>query len=108
VARAVIFHDAALAAIAGPVCDVITTAKRDLKVGEVLDGIGGFTSYGVLENYEVSRMERLLPMGLSEGCRLKTNVHKDQPLAYSDVELPQGRVCDQLREKQEAFFTIPA
>jgi predicted homoserine dehydrogenase-like protein len=44
----VLFQDAALAPIAGPVCDVITAAKRDLKAGEVLDGIGGFASYGLL------------------------------------------------------------
>ena len=34
VARAVLFHDAAVTPIAGPVCDVVTIAKRDLKAGE--------------------------------------------------------------------------
>ena len=45
-ARAVLFGDAGLAPLAGPVCDVVTTAKRDLRAGEVLDGIGGFMTYG--------------------------------------------------------------
>ena len=30
--------------------DVITRAKKDLKAGDVLDGIGGFLTYGIAEN----------------------------------------------------------
>ena len=104
VARAVLFHDAAATPLAGPVCDVITTAKRDLKVGEVLDGIGGFTCYGVLENFEVSKAEKFLPMGLSEGCRLKRDIYKDHVITKNDVELPKARLCDKLREDQDLLF----
>ena len=102
VARAVLFQDAALAPLAGPVCDVIAMAKRDLKAGEQLDGIGGFTCYGVLENSETCRAADLLPMGLSEGCRATRDVPKDRPLTYADVELPAGRLCDRLRAEQSA------
>jgi predicted homoserine dehydrogenase-like protein len=105
VARAVLFGDAAIAPIGAPVCEVLTMAKRNLAAGEVLDGIGGFTCYGVLENMEVSRRGNLLPMGLSEGCRLKREVPKDQPLSYDDVELPPGRLCDKLREEQNRYFS---
>jgi len=104
VARAVLFEDAAVAPVGGPVCDVITAAKRDLKAGEVLDGIGGFTCYGMLENYDVSQREHLLPMGLSEGCRLKCDIPRDQVITYNDVEVPQGRLCDKLRAEQRAYF----
>jgi predicted homoserine dehydrogenase-like protein len=104
VARAVLFQDAALAPIGGPVCDVITAAKRDLLAGEVLDGIGGFTSYGLLENSEVCQAEELLPMGLSQGCRLKRDIPKDQVLTVEDVELPLGRLCDRLWAEQTATF----
>jgi predicted homoserine dehydrogenase-like protein len=104
VARAVLFQDAALTPLAGPVCDVITAAKRDLKAGEMLDGIGGFTSYGLLENSEVCRTENLLPMGLSEGCRLRRDIPKDQVVTYDDVELPEGRLCDKLRAEQTTYF----
>jgi predicted homoserine dehydrogenase-like protein len=107
VARAVLFQDAALTPLAGPVCDVITAAKRDLKTGEVLDGIGGFTSYGLLENSDVCQSENFLPMGLSEGCRLKKDIPKDQALTYADVELPEGRLCDELRAEQTAYFVPP-
>ncbi|HID63288.1 MAG TPA: NAD(P)-dependent oxidoreductase [Anaerolineae bacterium] len=108
VARAVLFQDAAVAPIAGPVCEVITTAKRDLKAGEVLDGLGGFTCYGLLENSEVCQAENLLPMGLSPGCRLKRDVPRDQVITYADVELPAGRLCDKLQAEQNAYFASQA
>ncbi len=104
VARAVLFNDAAVAPIAGPVCDVITIAKRNLAAGEVLDGIGGFTCYGDIENYGVSREENLLPMGLSEGCYLKRDIPINQAISYSDIRLPEGRLSDKLRADQNAHF----
>ncbi|MBC7250175.1 MAG: Gfo/Idh/MocA family oxidoreductase [Anaerolineae bacterium] len=104
VARAVLFHDAAVAPLGGPVTEVITVAKRDLKAGEALDGLGGFTCYGLLENAEVCHAENLLPMGISPGCRLKRDISKDQVITYDDVELPEGRLCDQLRAEQMKYF----
>jgi len=108
VARAVLFHDPTVAPRGGPVCDVLTIAKRDLKVGEVLDGIGGFTCYGTIDNAEVTWRENLLPMGVSEGCRINRDIPKDQPITYNDVELPPGRLCDKLRAAQNAHFGAPA
>ncbi len=104
VARAVLFHDAATAPIGGPVVDVITVAKQDLKAGEVLDGIGGFHTYGDTENHTVCREENLLPMSLSEGCRLVNDLPKDQALTYEDVVLPEGRLVDRLRDEQAKMF----
>lgn len=104
VARAVLFHDATVAPIGRPMCDVITVAKRDLEVGQTLDGIGGFTCYGVIDNAAISRADDLLPMGLSRGCRLKKAVAKDQAIRYGDVELPEGRMSDRLREEQNRHF----
>jgi predicted homoserine dehydrogenase-like protein len=88
VARAALFRDTVLATD-GPIrVEVMATAKRDLKAGEVLDGIGGFLSYGVCENAWTSADEGLLPMGLSEGCTLVRDVPKDAALTYADVAIP--------------------
>jgi predicted homoserine dehydrogenase-like protein len=108
VARAVLFRDPTVTPAGNPMCDVIAIAKRDLGVGEILDGIGGFTCYGTIENADVARIAGFLPMGLSEACRLRRAVRKDQAILHSDVDLPQGRVCDALRAEQEAFFPLPA
>ena len=106
VGRAVLFNDAATAPIGGPVVEVITLAKRDLKAGEMLDGIGGFTCYGITENAEVAYADNLFPMGLTEGCRLKRGISKDQAVTYEDIELPQGRLCDKLRSQQNEHFLL--
>jgi len=104
-ARAVLFKDPAVAPLGGPVCDVITVAKRDLKSGEVLDGIGGFTSYGMIENSEICRSENLLPMGLSEDCTLKRGISKDEVITCEDVDMPEDRLCVRLREEQNTYFS---
>ncbi|MBD2461551.1 Gfo/Idh/MocA family oxidoreductase [Oscillatoria sp. FACHB-1407] len=110
VARVVLFKDAVMAPIAGPKVDVITTAKIDLKAGETLDGLGYYMTYGECEKAEIVQAERLLPIGLAEGCRLKRDIPKDQALTYDDVEIPEGRLCDKLRAEQDAYFgaKVPA
>jgi predicted homoserine dehydrogenase-like protein len=104
VARAVLFNDAATAPLGAPVVDVITVAKQDLKAGDVLDGIGGFHVFGDTENHHVSAAGNFLPMSLAEGCRLKTDIAKDQVLSYEDVVLPEGRLVDRLRNEQNNMF----
>jgi len=105
VARAVLFQDAAVAPRGEPVADVVTVAKRDIRAGETLDGIGGFTCYGMIDNYETSRGNDLLPMSLAEDCRVKRDIRKDEAIQFSDVSLPEGRLVDRLRNEQIRHFT---
>lgn len=104
VARAVLFQDPTVTPIGGPVVDVISIAKRDLKAGEELDGIGGFTCYGVVEKYGVSREQDLLPIGLSGGCKLSRDIAKDKPISYADVTRSEAKLSDQLRTEQDTLF----
>jgi predicted homoserine dehydrogenase-like protein len=106
VARVVLFKDAVMAPIGAPKVDVVTTAKIDLKAGETLDGLGYYMTYGQCETSEITQTERLLPIGLAEGCRLKRDVPKDYVLTYDDVEIPEGRLSDKLRAEQDAHFAI--
>lgn len=104
IVRAVDFADAALSPPAGQRVDVVATAKQDLKAGHTVDGLGGYDTYGVAESSPVTRSERLLPMGVAEGCTLVRDVAKDAVLTYDDVTLPPGRLVDALREEQEKLF----
>ncbi|MFM7447534.1 MAG: NAD(P)H-dependent oxidoreductase [Leptolyngbyaceae cyanobacterium] len=104
VARVVLFQDVVLAPIAEPLVDVVAVAKTNLEAGSILDGIGYYMTYGQCENSEIVQNERLLPMGLAEGCRLKRDISRDQVLTYDDVELPPGRLCDKLRSEQNSYF----
>jgi predicted homoserine dehydrogenase-like protein len=100
----VLFGDAAVTPLHGPVCDVITVAKQNLRAGDELDRLGGFSCYGVLENSEISRAERLLPIGLAPGCQLTRDIARDEPIGYRDVVLPHNRLSDRLRAEQDRVF----
>lgn len=106
VGRAVLFRDDPVKPIAGPVCDVVTIAKRDLKAGETLDGIGGYLTFGGIDNTSVAMRDNLLPIGLSEGCVLKRDLPMDAGVTFDDVVLPQGRLSDRLYAEQVEHFGL--
>ena len=83
---------------------MITTAKIDLKAGEILDGLGHYMTYGQCENADVAKKENLLPMGLAEGCKLKRDMNKDDVITYGDVELPKDSLTVKLRIEQDKHF----
>jgi predicted homoserine dehydrogenase-like protein len=107
VARAVLFHDATITPLGAPTVEVLTTAKQDLVAGTVLDGLGGYDYYGQAERADVTAAEGLLPVGVAEGCRLLRDVAKDEVIGYADVELPAGRLVDELRAQQAAELPVP-
>jgi predicted homoserine dehydrogenase-like protein len=104
VARAVLFRDAAIAPLGPPLVEVVAAAKVDLEAGQELDSLGGYLTYGLAENTGVAAAERLLPIGLAEGCVLRRDVAKDKVLTQDDVEIPGGRLIDELRAEQAARF----
>jgi predicted homoserine dehydrogenase-like protein len=106
IARAVLFNDATVSPLGGPRVEAITTIKRPLPAGHVLDGLGGYDTYAQAERADVTRAERLLPMGVAEGCRLRRQVGIDEVITYDDVELPTGRMVDELRAEQEELFPL--
>jgi predicted homoserine dehydrogenase-like protein len=100
IGRAVLYGDSTVAPIAGPVCEVIALAKRDMKAGERLDGVGGFCAYGLIDNTEKARTIDALPLSLSENCVLRRDVAKDQVISFADVEEPDRGVVDRLWNDQ--------
>jgi len=104
IGRAVIHRDATVAPLAGPVCEVVTVAKRDLKAGEQLDGIGGFCTYGLIDNAITARADDALPIGLSEGCVLQRDVAKDDFISFKDVIPRRGGLSETLWREQNALW----
>jgi len=105
VARAVLFQDAALTPLGAPTVDVVAAAKIELKAGEQIDGLGHYMTYGLCENSNITSKEKLLPIGLAEGCILRKDIPKDQVLTIDDVIFPEGRLCDNLWKEQMFFFS---
>jgi predicted homoserine dehydrogenase-like protein len=96
IARAVLHADPTVAARGGPSCEVVTVAKRPLKRGERLDGIGGFCSYGLIDNHATARAANALPIALSDDCILLRDIAKDEVIQADDVKLPPTRLRDDL------------
>lgn len=86
--------------------DVITAAKKDLEKGEVLDGEGGYTVYGLAETARIAKRENLLPIGLANGVKVKRSIKMDEMITYDDVELNEESFGLRLRRMQESVFSI--
>lgn len=71
--------------------NVFAYAKRDLKAGEKLDGIGGYACYGLIDNCGGGHPG--LPICLAEDIVLLHDIARDSPILMSDAELPVSR-CD--------------
>ena len=89
---------------AAPSAEVLAAAKRTLKPGDLLDGGGGYTTYGLAEKAEVARKENLLPLGLAENIRVAKEVPPDGVVSYDDVELNEDSLLLKLRRKQDKTF----
>lgn len=83
------------------IADVASVAKKDLNVGEVLDGEGGYTVFGRLVRADESVSKKYLPLGLSRGGRMTRSVAKDSFLTYDDVVLDESTLVYSLRKKME-------
>jgi len=106
IARAAVHKDPTVAPIGGPVCEVLTIAKRDLKAGERLDGVGGFCTYGLIDNAPAARACSALPISLSEDCILRRDLSKDSVVSFDDVDVPSGRLSDKLWQEQAARWQL--
>ncbi len=81
--------------------DVASCAKRDLVVGESLDGEGGYTVYGKLLPIRDSLEAGTLPIGLSGGAKVVKPVSCGALLTYDDVVLPANSNVALLRRELE-------
>lgn len=84
--------------------DVVATAKRDLKAGEMLDGEGGFCVWGKQTPADTSLERELLPLGLAHNVKLKRDIAEGQPLRWSDVVYDPADTAVKVRREMEAAF----
>jgi predicted homoserine dehydrogenase-like protein len=100
IASATLRHEAT-GAPASYRADVVAVAKKDLAVGEVLDGEGGYTVRGVLTTAERSLQFRALPMGLGHGLTVTRPVAAGSVVTWDDVTPPADSAAVSLRRELE-------
>ena len=84
--------------------DVVATAKRNLKAGEMLDGEGGFCVWGRQTPADVSLKQELLPLGLAHNVKLKRDIAEGAPLKWADVAYDANDAAVKVRREMEAAF----
>jgi len=99
IAEALLDGEPTIAPLGRPVVEVVTIAKRDLKPGDVLDGIGGYACYGEID--AAAGASGLLPIGLADGAVMMRPVMCDRPISYDAIELPRESLLMRLRREQE-------
>lgn len=105
VAKAIIDNEPTIVPQGNLVAECITVAKRDLKKGENLDGIGGFTAYGSVAEYQESKAKGYVPFGLVNGnAVMLRDVSKGELLTFDDVQIDETTLIYKLRQEQEKLF----
>ncbi|MCQ4924572.1 NAD(P)-dependent oxidoreductase [Tissierella carlieri] len=103
IAKAYFYKEATIAPIyEKTVAEVITMAKKDLKKGERLDGIGEYTVLGSIDTCEVAKSENLVPIGLiNNNAVIKRDIKKGECITYDMVDLDTNTTIYKLRMEQE-------
>jgi predicted homoserine dehydrogenase-like protein len=100
VARAVVDRESSLFAT-HLISEVVAMTKKDLKVGDKIDGIGGYTVRGYADIAADSKRDNLVPIGLLQNAILKNDVPVGTLLTYDDVELDATSLIVKLRKEQD-------
>lgn len=97
---AVEYHRPIIQAI-GHFSDTIAIAKRDLEKDHVLDGIGGYDCFSLIERSDTARQQGILPIGLTKGARVTKPLKQGYPITVDDVELDEEQTVVRLWRVQQ-------
>ena len=84
--------------------DVVATAKKTLRRGEVLDGEGGFCVWGKQLPASASLAEGLLPLGLAQDVALTRDVREGECIRWADVSISETDPTVLFRREMESAF----
>ncbi|WP_367297918.1 NAD(P)H-dependent oxidoreductase [Loigolactobacillus coryniformis] len=105
IAKAVLNHDHAIVPIGAPVSETIAVAKRDIKAGETIDGIGGYSVRGVIEAHTEFIKNEHVPVGCITGKSIaKRDIKNGEALTKASIELDETTTVVKLRQLQDSVF----
>ncbi|MGH2373624.1 MAG: NAD(P)H-dependent oxidoreductase [bacterium] len=103
VARAVIYGEVTMAALGAPLAECVAVAKRDLRAGELLDGIGGESTYGLADTAARAATAGAVPIGVTYGARVRRDVSRGTVLTNDDVALDEASTIVDVRRLQDVM-----
>ena len=91
--------------LGAPYSETTTIAKKDMKAGELLDGIGGYTVYGGFYSFKDAQAKNALPLGLvNKKTKLKADVKAGELITYDMVDLDEDSYILKLRREQDELL----
>lgn len=91
IAKAVLEKEETLSHQGPPIAQTIAVAKRDIKAGQSLEGIGSATVYGLLEKADLAETLGLIPISLlNERSVAREGIKKGQAIRMDQVDLDRG------------------
>ncbi|WP_323703821.1 NAD(P)-dependent oxidoreductase [Mammaliicoccus sp. Dog046] len=105
IAKAVMYNDYSIKPISGPVSETVARAKRDIKNGEAIDGIGGYTVRGEITSHQNMKDINAFPIGvITNGTKATKDIKKDEILTLDNTDLNKESVIYKLRQEQDRVF----
>lgn len=106
VAHVVLDGEATLATQHPPVAETVAYAKRDLYPGEIIDALGGYTVYGMIERAEVAKSNGQVPLGIAIGGTVVKPVRAHHPIHYDEIALNTEQMIYKLRLLQDRMHSL--
>ncbi|MDO9546262.1 MAG: hypothetical protein Q7J07_05880 [Pelolinea sp.] len=88
-----------------PVAETITVAKKDLNPGDMVDALGGYTVYGMIEKAVIAKEQNLVPLGLTVGGKIVKPVKIGEAVSYDAIELDEEKLIVKLRREQDKMIS---
>jgi predicted homoserine dehydrogenase-like protein len=88
------------------VSEVVARAKRDLKVGEIIQGIGSADIFNTIYTYEEARAKKGIPMGIAPGGEVLEDIGKGEMLTEVNFAPDASSFVYKLRQMQDAMKDI--
>ena len=86
--------------------EVVAIAKRDLKIGESIKGIGNTDMFGRIYTYKEARKSKAIPIGIAENGKILKDVNKGEILTEMNCQLDQSTFIYKLRQEQDKLLKI--
>ena len=84
--------------------DVVATAKRDLKPGDMLDGEGGYTVWGKVLPAKKSVALGGVPLGLAHSVKVIRPIKQGASVTWDDVAMDTTTHAYKIRKELEQLF----
>jgi len=105
VAQIVLYGESSGHPMSNLTSECIVIAKKNMKAGEILDGVGEYCYRVSIERVDIARKENFLPMGLAKGSMLKVDIKKDTIITNDMVKIKSDSILFHLRKIQDNIFS---